>query len=350
MITQVSSTIELSPELANLAYEMGLNASKICENALKSAISRLQGVNMNKCLVDEPGFEPRTSTMPTGTETNSFSDKKAEIVVKLETLDTFAEFMTVNMRLEKRTVRETKSNIHRYLESSNYVVNYETVSKFLKSYMSKSSRTYNAQLTSLRRFVRDFLHAPESILDFKMAPVDLLGKNIVLPSKEQLRKGFEALTEDGEKALFLFTASTGLRRSEIMGLTKDKIDFTLKSVIPNHFTRVKRSGITFFNSETKEYLIRYLSLRPDDAKVFRIYPKKCKLFWKKASEASGVKISPQILRVWFSNELGEQLIPDRFVDIFQGRAPRSVLAKNYTAKGIERLKKIYEKADLTLLV
>jgi hypothetical protein len=65
MITQVSSTIELNPELANLAYEMGLNASKICENALKSAISRLQGVNMNKFLVDEPGFEPGTSTMPT---------------------------------------------------------------------------------------------------------------------------------------------------------------------------------------------------------------------------------------------------------------------------------------------
>ena len=65
MITQVSATIELNPELANLAYEMGLNASKICENALKSAISRLQGVNLNKCLVDEAGFEPATSTMPT---------------------------------------------------------------------------------------------------------------------------------------------------------------------------------------------------------------------------------------------------------------------------------------------
>jgi hypothetical protein len=65
VITQVSTTIELNPELANLAYEMGLNALKICENALKSAISRLQGVNMNKCLVDEPGFEPGTSTMPT---------------------------------------------------------------------------------------------------------------------------------------------------------------------------------------------------------------------------------------------------------------------------------------------
>ena len=65
MIAQVSTSIELNPELANLAYEMGLNASKICENALKSAISRLQGLNVNKCLVDGTGFEPATSTMPT---------------------------------------------------------------------------------------------------------------------------------------------------------------------------------------------------------------------------------------------------------------------------------------------
>ena len=65
MITQVNTTIELNPELANLAYAMGLNASKICENAVKTAISRLQGVNTDNCLVDEAGFEPATSTMPT---------------------------------------------------------------------------------------------------------------------------------------------------------------------------------------------------------------------------------------------------------------------------------------------
>ena len=349
MVAEIRSIIELNPELANLAYETGLNPSKICENAIKLAIRRLQGLNVENLMVDEPGFEPGTSTMPTGRETSSISENKAELTVKTETLETFAEFMTVNMRLEKRTVRETKSNIHRYLESSNYIVNYETVSKFLKAYMCKSSRTYNAQLTSLRRFVRDFLHAPESILDFKMAPIDLLGKNITLPSKEQLRKGFEALTDDGERALYLFTLSTGLRRSEIMGLTKDKIDFKIRSVIPLHFTRVKRSGITFFNSETEEYLNRYLALKPNDDKVFKLYAKKCKLLWRKASVAAGVKITPQILRVWFSNELGEQLVPDRYVDIFEGRAPRSVLAKNYTVKGVERLKIIYGQADLNIL-
>jgi hypothetical protein len=65
MITQVSTTIELNPDLANLAYEMGLNASKICENALKQAINRLQGLNVSKTMVDGTGFEPATSTMPT---------------------------------------------------------------------------------------------------------------------------------------------------------------------------------------------------------------------------------------------------------------------------------------------
>ena len=65
MITQVGTTIELNPDLANLAYEMGLNASKICENALKQAIGRLQGLNQNVTMVDGTGFEPATSTMPT---------------------------------------------------------------------------------------------------------------------------------------------------------------------------------------------------------------------------------------------------------------------------------------------
>lgn len=39
----VKETIILNTELANLAYEMGLNIKKTCENALKEAIRRLQG-------------------------------------------------------------------------------------------------------------------------------------------------------------------------------------------------------------------------------------------------------------------------------------------------------------------
>jgi hypothetical protein len=62
--------------LANLAHEKGLNPSKNYENALNQAIDRMQGnyseiksvkqtFNTKTKLVDEPGFEPGTSTMPT---------------------------------------------------------------------------------------------------------------------------------------------------------------------------------------------------------------------------------------------------------------------------------------------
>lgn len=42
MTTQINM-IELNPELVNMAYEMGLNIQKTCENSLKEAIRRLQG-------------------------------------------------------------------------------------------------------------------------------------------------------------------------------------------------------------------------------------------------------------------------------------------------------------------
>jgi intergrase/recombinase len=62
-----------------------------------------------------------------------------------------------------------------------------------------------------------------------------------------------------------------------------------------------------------------------------------------------IRIRPQTLRKWHSTTLGELMVPDRFVDVFQGRAPWNVLAKHYTGKGLERLARIYEKAGLRVL-
>ena len=71
--------------------------------------------------------------------------------------------------------------------------------------------------------------------------------------------------------------------------------------------------------------------------------------WDNASEGNGMRITAQVLRKWFGTEMGELGVPDRYVDIFQGRAPRSVLGKHYTGKGLERLKRIYDKAGLHVL-
>jgi intergrase/recombinase len=47
--------------------------------------------------------------------------------------------------------------------------------------------------------------------------------------------------------------------------------------------------------------------------------------------------------------MGRLRVPDRYVDAFCGRVPRSVLARHYTDFSPEKLKEIYEKANLKVL-
>jgi len=271
-------------------------------------------------------------------------------ILDSDCLEKFADFMLVNMRLEKVTVRQNIQDARRFLEKSNYVVSEENVKSYLESYIPKAAKTYNTQITSLRRFIRDFLKLPDLVMSFKMAPVDVWTFAKELPTKEQIRKGFEGLTEIRAKAVYLFTATTGLRKGEILALKKNQVNFELCSVIPMHFTRKKRSGITFFNKETAVLLQKYLYERSDDSeRLFVVSDRQWKKIWKQASKIAGVSVTSKVLRAWFSTEMGELGVPDRFIDIFQGRAPRSVLAKHYTGKRLLRLKRIYDKTDLKII-
>jgi len=133
-------------------------------------------------------------------------------------------------------------------------------------------------------------------------------------------------------------------------LTRDDVDFDTRCVKAKHDTRTKRAGVTFYNSECEEYLRKYLDLRKDDNnRLFRVGYRQFLQIWKKASKVAAFKITPQVLRKWHSTMLGELMVPDRFVDVFQGRAPRNVLARHYTGNGLERLKRIYDKANLRVL-
>lgn len=71
--------------------------------------------------------------------------------------------------------------------------------------------------------------------------------------------------------------------------------------------------------------------------------------WKKARRETGLDITPQVLREWFACELGKLGVPDRYVDDFCGRVPRSILARHYTDYSSSRLKEIYDKAKLKVI-
>lgn len=110
---------------------------------------------------------------------------------ELESLESFKDFLLVNMRLEKTTVRETMQDARRFLEASKCVASYDAVKRYLESYVGKKPKTYDSQITSLRRLVRDFLKQTDAIMSFKMAPVDEWHFNENLPSKEQWQKALK---------------------------------------------------------------------------------------------------------------------------------------------------------------
>jgi post-segregation antitoxin (ccd killing protein) len=59
-VNKKSVMVYLDPEVVKEARELGLNISRICENALREAIRRLKGENcgINEKIVLRPGFEP----------------------------------------------------------------------------------------------------------------------------------------------------------------------------------------------------------------------------------------------------------------------------------------------------
>jgi integrase len=237
--------------------------------------------------------------------------------------------------------------IKKFLRSSHGEISHKAVSDYLKGYLGKSASSYNNEIKALRRFL-GFLGRPELIAPFKMAPPDYALRE--LPTLEEVRRGFEAQASLRDRALYLLFASSGLRRSEVLTLERGQVDLESRAVRVNHNTRTKRAGLAFFNPEAERYLRDYLAMRKDDkSRLFPIGVRTFNKIWRRASEAAGVKISPQILRAWNASELGERGVPDRYVDILQGRAPRSVIARHYTGVEFKRLKRIYDGAGLRIL-
>jgi len=123
-------------------------------------------------------------------------------------------------------------------------------------------------------------------------------------------------------------------------------------VMPTKQSRTKRTWYSFFNEECALALEEYLKVGRDPKRNNRLFPMShpdmASLF-RMARAKTGLEITPQDLRFWFSNEMARLNVADRFIDALQGRIPRSVLARHYTDFSLENLKAICEKARLKVL-
>jgi len=380
-------SIKLDEEVWREAKEIGLNISKVCENALREAIRRLssfyngdndsgevvgfasqrfwgdeRGKNLD--LVGDAGLEPATSGSgggPVWYSVRAWEEfrKKPEWREALRLnfpalLKDFEDFLRIERRAKDLTVYRHTLEIKRFVKFLGFHPLQATkadVRRYLKTLVEKPVFTYANVLKALRVFYRDYLQRGEVVESFKFPPKPF--NPPVVPSKEEVRRFYEWLREPLAKAILLFFATTGLRRSEVYRLRIENINFTKRMVIPpNEGSRTKKTWVTFFNEETLEALKAYLGpLENLDPKrrLFLVtetyFRKRCKAFYKE----TGIKITPQILREFFASEMGRLGVPDRYVDAFCGRVPQSVLARHYTDFNPDRLKEIYDKANLRIL-
>jgi len=272
-------------------------------------------------------------------------------------LSNFERFCKVDRNLAPRTLSHNNGypwQVRRLLESINkhpLQVTAEDIRSYLIRFKTKSPSTYANILKALKVFFRDFLKMPWVVESFKFPKRTYTPKTV--PSKEDLRRFFGALDNDRDRALFLMYATSGLRRTELLGLTIDDVDLENRTIIPKNAHQngtTKNTWATCFNEEAQTYLRQYLANRQtDDKRLFPISEVTLRRAYKEANKKTGLYIKPQVLRDWFCCQLGELGVPDRYVDAFCGRIPKSVLARHYSDFSPERLKRIYDKANLRVL-
>ncbi len=258
-------------------------------------------------------------------------------------LSEFEQACEVDYRLRSATIKEHLRHVRRLLD-------------FLGMHPSEATRTELRQFLTLDKAVNAIKAV--RVLYGKFLDSDLakcfkipqsVPRIIIVPTREVLTQTYWRLKTLEMKAAFLMFASSGLRRHELMELIPSQIDMEKGMVMPtNDPNPTKFQWVTFFNDEAKTVLekLLYERLPSPNERIFTMHEDTPTKVFKRASDSM---ITPKILRSWFCNELGRLGVQDRYIDALCGRVPKSVLARHYTDYSPERLKEVYDKANLRVL-
>jgi integrase len=268
--------------------------------------------------------------------------------VDFDDLDDFRLFALAKLNLSNVTVTHYLRRVKAFLRKRSFVTDRDIQVYIQKKKESCTPNYVSNIISSFKAYFRDYKGL--SWMDGYKHPSSPLKLKPEI-EKEDVRKFIETIDDLGVKCVALFLASSGLRRGEVLCIKKVDVDRDLRSIIPNcHSGQTKHSGITFYNEEAESCLLEYEEKQTDKEKQSdRLLPVRYERFfyaWKRAREKSGIYLKPKDLRDFFSQEMGKALVPDRYIDVFQGRAPKNVLAKHYNPHGVEMLKEIYDKASL----
>jgi len=223
--------------------------------------------------------------------------------------------------------------------------------RFLTQLRDKRATKANF-LKALFRLCKGYLGKPDLVTGLHIPRAE--GGLKEAPSDEDVRRAYSFLTDVREKAIYLMYATAGMRKTELLEADLEDLDLENRTLRINHISESKKAGIAVFNAECAQVLEQWLKTRGQkyrwrkSPRLFAIDSNAYKRMWRKIKEG-GLEITPKVLRLWHATKLGELGVPDRYVDILQGRAPVTVLQKHYTGTELQRLKRIYDKVDLKVI-
>ena len=285
--------------------------------------SNISRVNI---VVPRAGFEPPTTNQDSLGNWNDFQ----------RDLEDYKLFLKSKMNFSQSTVYHYTSKVRRFLKGRTSVTE-KDIQLYIEQKKQECVPDYVSNIISaFKAYFRDY-RGLKIMNDYKHPQTPLRMKPELDP--KEINAFIKAIEDLTVKCIALLLASSGLRKGEVLGLRKSDIDMNLRSIVPScHTGETKHSGITFNNGEAEDCLKKYLAqTNTKSERLFIIAHEKFLKEWNRARAKTGLRLKPKDLRDFFSQESGKALIPDRYVDIFQGRAPKGVLAKHYTPQGVRFL-------------
>jgi len=276
-------------------------------------------------------------------------------------------YLNYERGLSKNTINSYISDLKKFFSivKKDYKnVDEEDIKKFIKKTLSKniSYRTLSRNISSLKSFYKYLVYAGKINKNpFSFIEQPKLWKN--LPdylSSEEINKLFslpDLSKPKGlrDRAMFELMYSTGIRVSELVRLTLDKLNLEMNFVTV--VGKGEKERIIPFNKTTENYIKKYLKegrgkiLKGKSSIYIFLNPSGKKLtrqgVWKilkKYGKMIGIenKVKPHILRHSFATHLLEKGASLRLVQVLLGHSQIST-TEIYTFITRERVKEIYKK-------
>ena len=336
------TNISIQPNVYEKAKELGINISQTAEEALQI---RIESARQGPIADGTPA--PLGLTLAHMDSAQVIASSSHELDPD-EFVDDFEQTCRVDWDLAERTIKDRVRYARRlvnHLDGHPLTATKQDLRNFLEQYKDENC-VKTVRVVYGRYFETDLAES------FKIKNPPPSPKQS--PDKEELQTVYRRLESGEEQVAFLLMATSGLRRAEVLDLTPANFDLDNRGIYPQKSDgqTTKQQWMSFYSPDAESKLhdeYNFDRMAPDEPLFTRHRDTFTHSFRDASAEADTMKITPQVLRVWFCQEMSSLGVADRYIDAFCGRTARSVLAKHYSDYTPENLQRVYENAGISVL-